>query len=109
MTEDNEQSVEPVARLSNAQKVAISVLVSVFVAIMGMIIFGRQHINVSIFAAAGTIIIVFLLSILYLIISNLLQKQVEAYAKINLISITDELTQLHNIKHFDALFKIAKC
>ncbi|MFB3090676.1 MAG: GGDEF domain-containing protein, partial [Gammaproteobacteria bacterium] len=105
MTDDNEQSVEPVARISNAQKVGISVLISVFVVIMGMIAFGRQHINVSVFAAAGTIVITYLLSILYLIISNLLQKLNEAYAEINLISITDELTQLHNIKHFDALFE----
>lgn len=105
MTDDNEQSVEPVTRISNAQKVGMSVLISVFVVIMGMIVFGRQHINVNIFATAGTIVIAFLLSILYLIISNLLQKLNEAYAEINLISITDELTQLHNIKHFDALFE----
>ena len=105
MTEDDEQSVEPVARLSNTQKVGVSVLISIFVVIVGIIVFGRQHINVGIFAAAGIIVISFLLSILYLIIRNLLQKLDEAYGKIKLISITDELTQLHNIKHFDALFK----
>ncbi|MCH8262684.1 MAG: GGDEF domain-containing protein [Proteobacteria bacterium] len=105
MTDDNEQSVESVTRISNAQKMGMSVLITVFVVIMGMIVFGRQHINISVFAAAGTIVIAYLLSILYLITSNLLKKLNEAYAEINLISITDELTQLHNIKHFDALFE----
>ena len=105
MTDDNEQSVESVTRMSNAQKIGMSVLITVFVVIMGMIVFGRQHINVSVFAAAGTIAIAYLLSVLYLITSNLLKKLNEAYAEINLISITDELTQLHNIKHFDALFE----
>ncbi len=106
MTEDDEQSVEPVARLSNAQKVGVSALISIFVVIVGIIVFGRQHINVGIFAAAGIIVISFLLSLLYLIIRNLLQKLDEAYGKIKLISITDELTQLHNKKHFNALFEI---
>ncbi len=57
------------------------------------------------FAAVGIIILVILIGIIYLFIRKLVKKRDEAYDKIELMAITDELTQLFNRKHFNSLFE----
>ena len=65
----------------------------------------NQLVEPNIFAAAGIIIFVILISIIYLYIKKLVKKKGEDYNKMELMAFTDELTQLVNRKHFDYLFE----
>ena len=106
MYDSKEQSNQSRIRISVAQKASIIILVSVFIVMMGLIIYDKQLVEPDIFAVAGIIIVVILLSTMYLFISKLINKLDEAYGKIELMAITDELTQLFNRKHFNTLFEI---
>ena len=65
----------------------------------------NQLVELNIFAAAGIIIFVILITTIYLFIKQLVKKQDEAHNKMELMAFTDELTQLVNRKHFDTLFE----
>lgn len=105
MYDNNEQLSQSKIRISTAQKAVIFILLSIFLICMVMIIYDKQFVEPGIFAAAATIIMVILLSAMSLFIRELIEKLNEAYNKMGLMAITDELTQLFTRKHFYALFE----
>jgi len=104
MYDNNEQSRHTRVRISKAKIVSIFVLISVLVIIMGLIIYDKQLVEPNVFATGGMIIVI-ILSTIYLFIWNLIKKLDEAYNKIELMAVTDGLTQLFNKNHFNDLFK----
>ena len=104
MYDNNEQSMHTRVRISRAQIAGIFVLISVLVIIMGLIIYDKQLVEPDVFAMSGMIIVI-ILSTIYLFIWNLIKKLDDAYNKIELMAITDGLTQLFNKNHFNDLFK----
>jgi len=104
MYDNNEQSRHIRVRISRAQIAGIFVLISVLVIIMGLIIYDKQLVEPDVFAMSGMIIVI-ILSTIYLFIWNLIKKLDDAYNKIELMAITDGLTQLFNKNHFNDLFK----
>jgi len=65
----------------------------------------KQLAEPGIFAAAGIIIFVILLSTIYFFIKGLIKKRNEAYDRIRMMANIDDLTQLFNRKYFDTLFE----
>jgi len=104
MYDNNEQSRHTRVRISKTQIVSIFVLISVLVIIMGLIIYDKQLVEPDVFAMSGMIIVI-ILSTIYLFIWNLIKKLDEAYNKIELMAVTDGLTQLFNKNYFNTLFK----
>ena len=104
MYDNNEQSMHTRVRISRAQIAGIFVLISVLVIIMGLIIYDKQLVEPDVFAMSGMIIVI-ILSTIYLFIWNLIKKLDDAYNKIELMAVTDGLTQLFNKNHFNDLFK----
>ena len=104
MYDNNEQSMPTRVRISRAKIACIFVLISVLVIIMGLIIYDKQLVEPDVFAMSGMIIVI-ILSTIYLFIWNLIKKLDDAYNKIELMAITDGLTQLFNKNHFNDLFK----
>ncbi|MEE9575489.1 MAG: GGDEF domain-containing protein [Gammaproteobacteria bacterium] len=104
MYDNNEQSRHIRVRISRAKIAGIFVLISVLVIIMGLIIYDKQLVEPDVFAMSGMIIVI-ILSTIYLFIWNLIKKLDDAYNKIELMAITDGLTQLFNKNHFNDLFK----
>jgi len=104
MYDNNEQSRHTRVRISKVKIVSIFVLISVLVIIMGLIIYDKHLVEPYVFAMSGMIIVI-ILSTIYLFIWNLIKKLDEAYNKIELMAVTDGLTQLYNKNHFNALFK----
>jgi len=104
MYDSNEQSGQGRVGISSAQIAGIFILISVLVVIMGLILYYKQLVEPDVFAASG-IIIAIILSTIYLFIWKLVKKLDEAYNKMELMAITDGLTQLFNKKHFNVLFK----
>ena len=104
MYDNNEQSRHIRVRISKVQIVGIFVLISVLVIIMGLIIYDKQLVEPDVFAMSGMIIVI-ILSTIYLFIWNLIKKLDDAYNKIELMAVTDGLTQLFNKNHFNDLFK----
>ena len=104
MYDNNEQSRHIRVRISRAQIAGIFVLISVLVIIMGLIIYDKQLVEPDVFAMSGMIIVI-ILSTIYLFIWNLIKKLDDAYNKIELMAVTDGLTQLFNKNHFNDLFK----
>jgi len=105
MYHNNEQSGQTKVRISSAQKAGMFILLSIFLICMGAIIYDKQLVEPGIFAAAATIIMVILLLAMSLFIRELIKKLDAAYNKIELMAITDELTQLFTRKHFYTLFE----
>lgn len=104
MYDNNEQSRHTRVRISRTQIAGIFVLISVLVIIMGLIIYDKQLVEPDVFAMSGMIIVI-ILSTIYLFIWNLIKKLDDAYNKIELMAVTDGLTQLFNKNHFNDLFK----
>ena len=104
MYDNNDQSKHSRVRISRTQIVGIFVLISVLVIIMGLIIYDKQLVEPDVFAMSGMIIVI-ILSTIYLFIWNLIKKLDDAYNKIELMAVTDGLTQLFNKNHFNDLFK----
>ena len=104
MNDSNEQSRHARVRISSPQITGIFILISVLVIIMGLIIYDKQLVEPDVFAASGMIIAI-ILSTIYLFIWKLVKNLDEAYNKIELMAVTDGLTQLFNKNHFNALFK----
>ena len=105
MYDSNEQSSQSKVRMPISLKAGIFILASIFIVCMGMIICDKQLVEPGVFATAGIIIVVILLSTMSLFIRKLVEKLDKAYNKMKLMAITDELTQLFNRKHFYVLFE----
>lgn len=71
---------------------------------MGLIIYDKQLVEPGVFAAGGFIIAA-IMSTIYLFIWKLIKKLDDAYNKMELMAITDGLTQLFNKNHFNTLFE----
>ena len=65
----------------------------------------NQLVEPNIFAAAGIIIFVILISIIYLYIKKLIKKKGEDYDNLESMETTDELTQLVKREHFNTLLE----
>ena len=104
MSDKEITSNQPIVGISIIQKMVIFFLIPVFVVIMGFIIYDMQLVSPKVFAVAGIIIFLTFLATVYLFIRRLVTKQYAAYKKLELMAITDELTQLFTRKHFNDLF-----
>ena len=98
--EKNKKSDKFRFRLGAARKTSLFGLTAVFLVLMGLIIYGDFPLNVNIIAATVIIVFLSLVVIIYFFVKDILRKLQEAYGKIQLMSITDELTQLYNRRHF---------
>ncbi len=87
-------------RLGAARKTSLFALTGIFLVLMGLIIYGDLPLNVNVIAVTVIIVFLALLVVIYFFIKDILRKLQEAYGKIQLMSITDELTQLYNRRHF---------
>ncbi len=105
MSDSDKESNQPIDKISVVQKTGIFVLIPVFVVISGFIIYNKQLADPAVIAATGFIIIVIFLAIAYLYIRTLVTKRYQAYLKMQLMAITDELTQLFTRDHFNDLFQ----
>jgi len=98
-------SSQPKVTISIAQKIGIFFLIPVFVVIMGFITYDMQLVSPKVFAAAVIIIFLAFPTTVYLFIRRLVMKEYTAYKRMELMIITDELTQLFTKNHFNDLFK----
>jgi len=105
VSDSDKESNQPIDKISVVQKIGIFVLIPVFVVISGFIIYDKQLANPGVIAATGFIIIIIFLAMAYLFIRRLVKERYEAYLKMQLMAITDELTQLFTRDHFNDLFK----
>jgi len=105
VSDSDKESNQPIDKISVVQKIGIFVLIPVFVVISGFIIYDKQLANPGVIAATGFIIIIIFLAMAYLFIRRLVKEQYEAYLKMQLMAITDELTQLFTRDHFNDLFQ----
>jgi diguanylate cyclase (GGDEF)-like protein len=102
----NKKSGQPKFRMSYILIVSITFLMSILVVSMVLIIYDQQLVEQYVLAALGIASLVILSLIIFPFIRGLLKKLVEAHEKIELMSTTDELTQLYNRKHFNKLLEI---
>ncbi len=93
------------ARISIAQKIGIFFFIPAFVVISGIIIYDQRLADPGVIALTGLIVLVIFLVSAYLFVRKLVKKQYDAYLKMQLIAITDSLTQLSTKKHFNDLFQ----
>ena len=77
----------------------------VFIVAVGFIIYDKQLADPVIIAAVGFIVLIIFLLMIYLHVRKLVKKQYEAYRRLQLMAITDNLTQLYKRDHFDSLFE----
>lgn len=105
MSDSDKESNQPIVKISIAQKIGIFFLIPLFVVIMGFIIYDMQLVDPKVFAVAGIIIFLTLLATVYLFIRRLITKQYAAYKRMELLAITDELTQLFTRDHFNDLLQ----
>jgi len=105
MYDSKGQSRQVRVRISNPQIIGVFILITVLVVIMGLIIYDKHLVEQDIFVVSG-IIIAIILSSIFLFIWKLAKKLDEAYREMELMAITDGLTQLFNKNHFNALFEI---
>jgi len=93
------------ARVSIAQKIGIFFFIPVFVVVTGIIIYDQKLANPGVIALTGLIVLVIFLVTAYLFVRKLVKKQYDAYLKMQLMAITDDLTQLSTRKHFNEMFQ----
>lgn len=105
MSDSDKESNQPIDKISIIQKIGIFALIPVFVVISGFIIYDKQLADPAVIAATGLIVIIIFLAMAYLFIRKLVQERYQAYLKIQLMAITDELTQLFTRDHFNDLFQ----
>ena len=105
MSDSNKGITRPRVKVSNVQKFGIFILMPAFIVATGLITYDKKLADPVVIAVTGLIIFVIFLVAIYLIIRKLVKKQYEAYKRLELMSITDELTQLFKRNHFDSLFK----
>ncbi len=105
MSDSDKNLTQPGVKFSIAQKIVIFFLIPVFIVVAGIIIYDRQLADPGIIAATGFIIFIIFLATVYLYIRKLVKKQYDAYLKMQLMAVTDELTQLFTRKYFNDLFQ----
>jgi diguanylate cyclase (GGDEF)-like protein len=105
VSDSDKESNQPIDKISIIQKIGIFVLIPVFVVISGFIIYDKQLANPGVIAATAFFIIIIFLAMAYLFIRKLVTKRYQAYFKMQLMAITDELTQLFTRDHFNDLFQ----
>ena len=105
MSDNDKRITQPRVEISIVQKFGIFFLMPAFIVAAGLIIYDKKLADPVIIAATGLIVFVVFLVAIYLIIRKLVKEQYKAYKKLELMSITDELTQLFTKKHFDYLFE----
>ncbi len=105
MSDSDKELNQPIDKISIIQKIGIFVLIPVFVVISGFIIYDKQLADPAVIATTGFIIIIIFLTMAYLFIRKLVTKRYQAYLKMQLMAITDELTQLFTRDHFNDLFQ----
>jgi len=105
VSDSDNESNQPIVKISIALKIGIFVLTPVFIVISGFIIYDRQLADPGVIAATGFIIIVIFLAMAYLFVRKLVTNQYQAYLRVQLTAITDELTQLFTRDHFNDLFQ----
>ena len=93
------------ARISIAQKIGIFFFIPVFIVVTGIIIYDQKLADPGIIALTGLIVLVIFLVSAYLFVRKLVKKQYDAYLKMQLMAITDDLTQLSTRKHFNNMFE----
>jgi diguanylate cyclase (GGDEF)-like protein len=106
MVAKNKQSGKSEYRMSYILIISIAFLISILAVSMVLIIYDQQLIEQDILAALGIASLVILSLIIFLFIKGLLKELVETRGMIELMSITDELTQLYNRKQFNKLLEI---
>ena len=104
MPDSRELSSQPKVRISIVQKFGIFCLMPAFIVSTGLIIYDKKLADLTVIAVTGFIIFIFLTAI-YLIIRRVVKKQYEAFRRLQLMAITDEVTQLFKRNHFDSLFE----
>ena len=92
-------------RISIAQKIGIFLFIPVFVIVTGTIIYDQKLADPGVIALTGLIVLVIFLVTAYLFVRKLVKKQYDAYLKLQLMAITDDLTQLSTKTHFNTLFQ----
>ncbi len=102
----NKQSGKLEFRMSYILIASIAVLMSILVVSMALIIYDQQLVERDVLAALGIASLVILSLIIFSFIRGLLKKLVEIHANIELLSTTDELTQLYNRKQFNKMLEI---
>lgn len=105
MSDSEKESSQLKVRISITQKIGIFFLIPVFIVGAGFIIYDKQLADPSVIAATGSVIFIIFLATAYLFVRKLIKKQYEAYLRLQLMVITDELTQLFTRKHFNELFQ----
>ena len=105
MSNSDIESDQLKARVSIAQKIGIFFFIPVFVVVTGIIIYEQRLADPGVIALTGLIVLVIFLVTAYLFVRKLVKKQYDAYLKMQLMAITDDLTQLSTRKHFNDMFQ----
>jgi len=106
MSDSDIESDQLKARVSIAQKIGIFFFIPVFIVVTGIIIYDQKLADPGVIALTGLIVLVIFLVTAYLFVRKLVKKQYDAYLKMQLMAITDDLTQLSTRKHFNDMFQI---
>ncbi len=105
MSNSDIQSDQLKARISIAQKIGIFLFIPVFVIVTGTIISDQKLADPGVIALTGLVVLVIFLVTAYLFVRKLVKKQYDAYLRLQLMAITDDLTQLSTKTHFKTLFQ----
>lgn len=105
MSDSGELSSQSKVKISIVQKFGIFCLMPAFIVSTGLIIYDKKLADPTVIAITGCAIFIIFLIAIYLIIRRLVKKQYEAFRRLQLMAITDEVTQLHKRHHFDSLFE----
>ena len=105
MSDSEKESSQLKVRISITQKIGIFFLIPVFIVGAGFIIYDRQLADPSVIAVTGAITFIIFLATAYLFIRKLVKKQYEAYLRLQLMIITDELTINCTIMYTNLLVK----
>ena len=105
MSNSDMESDQLKARISFAQKIGIFLFIPVFVVVTGIIIYEQKLADPGVIALTGLIVLVIFLVTAYLFVRKLVKKQYDAYLRLQLMAITDDLTQLSTKTHFNTLFQ----
>ena len=109
MSDKDIKSSQPKVKISIVQKIGIFFLMPAFIVTTGLIIYDKQLADPGIIAATGFSIFIIFLIAAYLFIRRLVKKQYTTYKRMELMAITDDLTQLFTIKHFNDLSRVLIC
>ncbi len=106
MSDGRKPSNQPKIEISILQKFGIFCLMPAFIVSSGLIIYDKKLADPAVIAVTGFIVFVIFLVAVYLFIRRVVKKQYETFRRLQLMSITDDVTQLFKRNHFDSLFEI---